>query len=98
MRKKSKAVRITITIKQIGAKQHVGDEWLRIQLQLYETCLLTSLIYGLEGWPNNRGGSGKIRADTRRAIKKYFTCREINTIYRDTDGNRSMANKRNIRI
>ena len=48
--KKSKMIGITSSIKQIGSEKEVGGEWLRIQLMLYETCLIPSLIYALEGW------------------------------------------------
>ena len=50
--KKNKMIGITASIKQIGSDSQVGTEWLKVQLQLYETCLVPSLIYGLEGWPN----------------------------------------------
>ena len=37
-------------ISAIVAKHQVGKEEIRIKLKLYETCLMPSLVYGLEAW------------------------------------------------
>ena len=48
--KKSIVPEIMATVKQVGSESQVGEEWLRVQLQLYETCLVSSLIHGIECW------------------------------------------------
>ena len=34
----------------IGAKTQVGKEEVRVKLKLFETCLMTALLYGMETW------------------------------------------------
>ena len=37
-------------IKAIGTKHNVGKEEIRVKLKLYETCLMSALLYGPEAW------------------------------------------------
>ena len=34
----------------LGAKPQVGKEEVRVKLQLFETCLMPALPYGMEAW------------------------------------------------
>ena len=72
--KKSKVIGITASIKQIGSDFQVGTEWLKVQLQLYETCLVPSLIYGLEGWSNikEKELSQLVIIIANETVKKYI--------------------------
>ena len=50
--KHGKMIGITNSIKKIGSETNVGVEEVKVRLQLYETCLVPSLIYALDGWAN----------------------------------------------
>ena len=52
----------------------MGTEWLKVQLQLYETCLVPSLIYGLEGWSNikEKELSQLVIIIANETVKKYI--------------------------
>ena len=41
-------------IDAIGTRNQVGKEEIRVKLKLFEGCLLTALIYGMESWGNIR--------------------------------------------
>ena len=50
-------------INATGGKHQVGKEEIRVKLKLYETYLMTALLYGLETW-------GKIDKDWMNGIEK----------------------------
>ena len=45
---------ISMEIGAIAAKNQVGKEEMRVKLKLFDTCLMTALIYGMEAWGNIR--------------------------------------------
>ena len=45
---KSKAERIISKINEILSKQNVGQEDIRVKIKLFETCLITAILYGFE--------------------------------------------------
>ena len=44
----SKAERIISKINEILSKQNVGQEDIRVKIKLFETCLITAILYGFE--------------------------------------------------
>ena len=45
---------IRMKIDAIWAKNQVGKEEIRVKPKLFDTCLMTSLTYGMEAWTNIR--------------------------------------------
>ena len=45
---------ISKEIDAVGAKNQVGKEEIRVKPKLFDTCLMTSLTYGMEAWTNIR--------------------------------------------
>lgn len=37
-------------IKNISSKHNIGPDYMRVRLKLYETCVVPSLLFNLEGW------------------------------------------------
>ena len=37
-------------INTTGAKNQVGKDKIRVKLKLFDTCLMTALVYGMEAW------------------------------------------------
>ena len=44
----SKTERIISKINEILSKQNVGQEDIRVKIKLFETCLITAILYGFE--------------------------------------------------
>ena len=62
-------------INAVGAKHQVGKEEIRVKLKLYETCLMSALLYGLETWRKiYKNEMNEIKKIQRRALKSYLTC------------------------
>ena len=57
----------------IAAKNQVGKEEMRVKLKLFDTCLMTALIYGMEAWGNIRlVEMREIEKIQGKALKRYF--------------------------
>ena len=57
----------------IAAKNQVGKEEMRVKLKLFDTCLMTALIYGMEAWGNIRlVEMREIEKIQGKALKKIF--------------------------
>ena len=80
------------SIKKIGSKTNVEVEEVRIRLQLYETCLVPSLIYALDGWANiTEREMEQLEKNTSKPVKSIAEHGENNSIHWDLNGNRNMA-------
>ena len=40
-------------IKAIGSRSQVGSEEMKVKIKLFETCLMSGIIYGLEVWESS---------------------------------------------
>ena len=90
---------ITNSIKKIGSESNVGVEEVKVRLQLYETCLVPSLIYALR-WMGKyyRNRNGTIGENTSKPVKSIAEHGENNSIHWDLNGNRDMAYQRENRV
>ena len=60
-------------ISAIGAKHQVGKEEIQVKLKLYETCLMTALLYGLEAWAKiDKDEMNEIEKVQGRALKRII--------------------------
>ena len=70
----SKCEVINRVISAIRAKRQVGNEEMRVELKLYETGLMSPLLYGLEGWrKTGKDEVNEIEKIQERALKRYST-------------------------
>ena len=60
-------------ISAIGAKHQVGKEEISVKLKLYEACLMSALLYGLEAWRKIHNDQvNEIEKVQERALKRIF--------------------------
>ena len=59
----NKANRIIREINEISSKHNVGQEEIWVKIKLFETCLISAILYGFEAW-------GKISKSEMQAIEK----------------------------
>ena len=84
---------INIEINATGAKHQVGKEKIRVKLKQYVTCLIPTLLYGLEAWGKiNKNEMNEIEKIQGRALKRIFNV-PISTSYIHwlNNGNRYVA-------
>ena len=63
--KKSKKVKgQVLALKSLASYHNVGPAYINVRLQLYENCILQSLLYNLEGW----------NKQSKKEIKKLESC------------------------
>ena len=85
---------ISMEIGAIAAKNQVGKEEMRVKLKLFDTCLMTALIYGMEAWGNIRlVEMREIEKIQGKALKKIFQLQLSNSLYWYHNGNRNMASR-----
>ena len=70
-------------ISAIRAKHQVGKEEIRVKLNLYETYLMSALLYGLEAWGKiGKDEMNEVEKIQGRALKRIFNL-PISTSYID---------------
>ena len=61
-------------ISAIGAKAQVGKEQVRVQLKLFETCLMPALLYGMEAWKKlSKAEIQHLEKIQGKALKRIFS-------------------------
>ena len=75
----------------IGAKHQLRKKEIRVKLNLYETCPMPALLYGLKAWGEiGKDEITKIEKVQGKALKGYSTCQYQYHTWLN-NGNRYMA-------
>ena len=102
----SKASRILREINGISSKQNVGEEEIRVKIELFETCLAPAILYGFEA-SMALGQNTKVRWKQQKKIQNQSLKKTLqlpvttgfyNTFHQIANGDRYMASKGENRI
>ena len=90
----NKTSRIIREINGISSKQNVGQEEIKVKIKLFETCLVTAILYGFEACGKiSKSEMQAIEKNAKSVIKENITATSNNTLNWTANGDRYMASK-----